>query len=285
MENMNRTNIDVNKIINDISLKIVGQEEAITTLVNNIYYNQLLIDKLSEEYYIDNSILDSSKVSILLDGSTGTGKTAIIKEIAANLDLPFVSSSANSFSETGYVGPSITDLLRKLYIISSRSINKAERGIIFLDEVDKIANKTGLDGVQGKDMKKGVQEELLGFISGSDYEVSLDPSGYSGKTIHFNTSKLTFILAGAWTNLKERKIKESQKKNKQMGFNKSENIVQDTTYIITAQDYIDDGLEREFFGRIKVIVNTKTYNYDDLKNILLTSTISRLKYIEKCVKI
>ena len=276
----NKKYYDVNKLINDISLKIVGQEEAITTLVTNIYFNQLLIDKLSEEYFIDTSILDSSKVSILLEGSTGTGKTAIVKEIASSLNIPIVMSSANSFSETGYVGPSITDLLRKLYLVSGKELNKAQRGIIFLDEVDKIANKSGING---KDMKKGVQEELLGFISGADYEVSLDPNGYNSKTIHFDTSMITFILAGAWTDLRERKIEEVKKKYKHMGFNTNNTNV-DYSYTITAQDYIDDGLEREFFGRIKVLVHTKTYNKDDLRNILLYSTISPLKNFERTVK-
>ncbi len=278
--------IDINKIISEISAKIVGQEEAITALVTNIYYNQLLIDHLTKDYYIDEAALDSSKVAILLEGSTGTGKTAIVKEIAARLDLPFVKKSINSFSETGYVGPTITDLLKDLYIAAGRNIGRAERGVIFLDEVDKIANKSEMDG---RDMKKGVQEELLGFISGAEYDVSLEDKGYGGKSIHFDTSKLTFILGGAWTKLREKKIKEAQKKNKdvELGFGRSNQVQaeEDKTYTITPQDYIDDGMDREFFGRIKVLTCTKTYEEEDLKNILLYSVISPLKNIERTVQI
>lgn len=270
--------IDIEKIISEISSNIVGQEKAISDLVTNIYYNQVLIDKLSE---IDSSILDSSKISILLEGATGTGKTAIAKEISTKFDLPIVMRSANSFSETGYVGPTITDLLRKLYFVASKDIEKAERGIIFLDEVDKIASNSTSEE---KDMKKGVQEELLGFISGGEYDVPLDQNGNSGKFIRFDTSKLTFILSGAWTKLREKKIREADKKNRTLGFSSVNTSNNERTYSITAQDYIDDGLEREFFGRIKVLTNTKTYDFDDLKNILLYSSISPLKNFERTVK-
>lgn len=275
--------INVDKIIDEINHIIVGQEEAVSVLVTNIYYNQLLIDYLSKDFFLDEAELDSSKVAILIEGATGTGKTAIIKQISSRLKLPFIKSNINSFSETGYVGPTITDLLRKLYFASGKNIGKAERGIIFLDEVDKIASKSGLDG---KDMKKGVQEELLGFISGGEYDVPLDENGH-GKGIHFDTSKLTFILGGAWTDLRERKIKEAKKKNKDVGvgFGRNKEVPEsDKTYTITAEDYIDEGLEREFFGRIKVLVCTKTYEVEDLRNILLTSVISPLKNIERTVR-
>ena len=162
-------NFDINEYIEFLSNKIVGQDQAIKTLVSNIYYNQLLIEKLSHDYYMDHAELDSRKVTILLDGPTGTGKTAILKDISYQLDLPITFCNANSFSETGYVGPSITDTLRKLYKLSSGNLAKAEKGIIVFDEIDKIASKLNTD----KDMKKGVKEELLGFISGGVYDFPL----------------------------------------------------------------------------------------------------------------
>ncbi len=274
------------ELIEDIRKKIVGQDEATITLVTNILYNQQVIDEVCSEYNYDPSELDSRKVGILLDGTTGTGKTAIEKMIANKLDLPIVIVNANSFSETGYVGPSITDILRKLYFVSNREITKAERGIVVLDEIDKLATK---DYGDGKDMKKGVQEELLGFISGGEYDVQLDESRYNSSIIHFDTSKLTFILSGAFTHLRERKIDEieRQKKKTSIGFGISteeEETVDDRTYTITAQDYVDEGLNREFFGRIKVLACTKTYTIEDLKNILLTSDISPLKNLNKTVQ-
>lgn len=270
-------------VINEIKEKIVGQDEAIITLVTNILYNQTLINELCSEYYYDPLELDSRKVGILIDGTTGTGKTAILKMISNKFDLPIVISNANSFSETGYVGPTITDLLRKLYLISGKKIEKAQRGIIVLDEIDKLASSSSIDGL---DMKKGVQEELLGFIGGGEYDFPLEENKFSSETIHFDTSKLTFILSGAFTHLRERKIEEQEKKKNQIGFSLNKNDLEEEnkTYIISAQDYVDEGIHREFFGRIKVLTCTKSYTFDDLKNIILNSTISPLKNVERTVK-
>jgi ATP-dependent protease Clp ATPase subunit len=271
-------NYNINDLISEISAKIVGQEDAIKTLVTNIYYNQLLIEKLSHDYHMDLAELDSRKVTILLDGPTGTGKTAILKDISSKLDLPITFCNANSFSETGYVGPSITDPLRKLYRLASNKISKAENGIIVFDEIDKICSRLNTD----KDMKKGVQEELLGFISGGGYDFPLEDNKFGSDMIHFDTSKLTFILSGAFTNLRERKIAEIEKKHKNIGFtSKGELSEEERQYIITPQDYIDEGLNREFFGRIKVLACTRGYDYRDLLLILNNSTISPLKNFEK----
>ncbi len=274
-------NYDINQLIKEISEKIVGQQEAIKTLVSNIYYNQLLIEKLSQDYYIDLAELDSRKVSILLDGPTGTGKTAILKEISSKLDIPIVFCNANSFSETGYVGPSITDTLRKLYKLSNKRLSEAQRGIIVFDEIDKIASNVRSE----KDMKKGVQEELLGFISGGIYDFPLEENNYASEVIHFDTTKLTFILSGAFTNLRERKTTIQKKNTNQIGFisvfeqDKSEDEVQE--YTITPQDYVDEGLHREFFGRIKVLTCTRGYEYADLLNILANSSVSPIKNFMK----
>lgn len=261
--------LDVANIINDISKKYVGQETAIKTLVTNIYYNQVLLDNLGE---CDLDELDGRKVNILLDGSTGTGKTAIVKTVTKKFDIPMVISSANSFSETGYVGPTITELLEKLYNQANGDLEKAERGIIVLDETDKLAATKSA----GHNMKKGVQEELLSFISGGKYDIKVN----KGEKITFDTSRITFILMGAFTDIRENKIKE--KETNKIGFGDIEN--KDKTYTITPQDYIDYGLMREFFGRIKVIVSTNSYSKDDLTKILLNSEISPLINFEKTAK-
>ena len=264
--------LDKKKIISDISKKIVGQENAIKTLVTNICFIQDLIDyvELNDE---DPNELDSRKPAILLDGSTGTGKTAIAKEIADIFDLPFEIVNANSFSETGYVGPTITDMLSRLLDTAHGDINLASRGIVVIDEVDKIAESNSTQ----RSMKLGVQKELLGFISGSKYDIKYTTSSGATRKIVFDTSKLTFILSGAFTDIKEKKIKDNEKKG--LGFN-SDRAKCDRSYIVTPQDYINYGLMREFFGRIKILATTKTYSVEDLKTILLESTISPLKGFE-----
>lgn len=275
-ENISFNDIDIKSIIGQIENKIVGQEEAIKTLVSNIYYNQVLIDELNKNNSLDESELDSRKVSILLDGETGTGKTAIAKEIASKLNLPIEIVNANSFSETGYVGPTITDILTNLLKKTNGNLELAERGIVVLDEIDKIAKN---QNVIGRDMKQGVQEELLSFVGGGKYSLS-GGNPFSPK-IEFNTSKLTFIMSGAFTSLKDKKIKEAKSKN--IGFSGTD-AIDGKTYTITPQDYIDYGLMREFFGRIKVLTFTKSYSKEDLKTILLKSEISPLKNFEKTTK-
>lgn len=262
--------ISINDLIKEISSKIVGQEEAIKTLVTNIYYNQALINSMIEKDEFDMAEIDSRKVSILLDGSTGTGKTAILKEISDRLSIPMEIVNANSFSETGYVGPTITDILANLFIQTDGNLELAERGIVVLDEIDKIASNYSYGS---KDMKKGVQEELLSFISGGIYDVKIEDLGI---VVPFDTSFLTFILSGAFTGIKEKKTKELNKRT--IGFSDGENLnKKGNSYEVTVQDYIDYGLLREFFGRIKVITSTKSYSKEDLKKILLESQISPLK--------
>ena len=276
------SDIKVNSVIDKITNKIIGQDDAIKTLVSNIYHNQKLIDFISEQEEIDPSLLDSSKVSILLDGETGTGKTAIEKEIAKELDLPIVITSANSFSETGYVGPTITDILKKLLDQTNGDIKKAERGIVVLDEIDKITKE---EGIAGKSMHEGVQNELLSFIGGGEYDISNGGFGFFSNKIKFDTSKLTFILSGAFTDLREQKIEEEEKKYKSMGFTYNDESNTEKTYTLLPEDYIKSGLKREFFGRIKVLTGTKSYDHDAYKKILLESKISPLKNFEQTVKL
>lgn len=277
--NFDYKNIDVKNVIESISKRIVGQSEAIKTLVSNIYFNQLLIESLTnkDDANILNE-LDSRKVAILLDGTTGTGKTAIIKEISNRFKLPMVIVNANSFSETGYVGPSITEILSELLKQANGNINLAQRGIVFLDEVDKIAENNEDDY---HSMKLGVQKELLGFMSGAKYDLKGETKTIFEKAeiLKFDTSKLTFILSGAFTRIKDKKIAE--KNRKILGFNDQFTVDNDCTYTMDADDYIEYGLMKEFFGRIKVIVATRTYSIEDLKSILLKSEISPIKGFEK----
>ena len=127
-------------------------------------------------------------------------------------------------------------------------------------------------------MKLGVQKELLGFMSGGTYELDLGfmPLFVKDK-VQFDTSKLTFIFAGAFTDMKEEKIEINNKKT--IGFNNIEN--NNNSYLVDTEDYINFGLMREFFGRIKVISHMKTYTKEDLREILEKSSISPLKGFEK----
>lgn len=274
---MDMSNIDINEIIAQIKDKIIGQDEAVEAVVSNIYANQRIIETGNHD------LISTQKASILLDGPTGTGKTAIIKEVADRLSLPVVITSATAYSGTGYVGGSLTDILVKLLDKTKGNLELAQRGIVCLDEIDKLGQSP--NETNNLKMKTAVQQELLTFISGTKFDIE-----YMGKTVEFDTSSLTFIGMGAFTKIREQKIAEKimqSKKHTTIGFASSDESKEqenDNTYVMTAQDYINFGLERELIGRFSLLTSTKSYSIDDYKNILVKSSISPLKMFVEFAK-
>lgn len=258
--------IDVNQIIEDLKAKIVGQDKAIEAIVTNIYANQIIIETQNKD------LINNQKVSILLDGPTGTGKTAIIKAVADKLDIPMIITSATSYSGTGYFGSSVTDILDQLLVKTDYNISMAERGIVCLDEIDKL----GEGGREEMSMKQEVQQELLAFIGGEEFYVNICDEQFP-----FNTSNITFIGMGAFTKIRDQKHFEQNRNTQRIipiGFNsKIEPSKSIKSYNIIPEDYIHFGLQREFVGRFNLLISTKAYSVEDYKNILLNSTISPLK--------
>lgn len=262
LEKSNYTDIDVDGIISNVKNKIIGQDDAVESIVANIYANQMLIDIGNKD------LISTQKASILIDGPTGTGKTAIIKEVANLLSLPIEITSSTSYSSIGYVGSSLTDILEKLLVKTKGDIELAQRGIICIDEIDKL----GIDpkGTELK-MRHAIQQELLSFLSGAVFNID-----FNGQRLEFDTTNLTFIGIGAFTKIREDKIAENQRIYKNIGFNIEEKE-NNNTYVITEQDYINYGLERELIGRFSLLTSTKSYMVEDYKSILLNSIISPLK--------
>lgn len=267
---MDLSDVDVNEVIQQIKNKIIGQDEAVEAVVSNIYANQKIIQTGNQD------LISTQKASILLDGPTGTGKTAIIKEVADRLSLPIVITSSTAYSGTGYVGGSLTDILVKLLDKTMGNLELAQRGIVCLDEIDKLGQSP--NETNNLKMKNAVQQELLTFLSGAKFDIE-----YIGRTIEFDTSNLTFIGMGAFTKIREQKITEKLMKSQKhttIGFandDEDKEEKQDNTYVITAQDYIKFGLERELIGRFSLLTSTKAYSTEDYKNILVNSSISPLK--------
>ena len=243
--------------LEDIKDKFVGQEECAEELFCNIVLNQQL--SLTEEA--------NGRSIIFIDGPTGTGKTAITKEITRTLNLPCVSTSITNYSASGYVGGDLTDLLYQLFDLAEGNPFFAERGIIILDEFDKISYKSN-----DLEMKKAVQHQLLDLMGGGKYILSSsDRKGFPFEDYEFDTSKLTFICIGALTNLRDKKTESV----KHIGFGAKEQIEKEE-YDINSEDLINMGLERELVGRLNTFIHTKEYSEEDLKNILLNSRISPL---------
>lgn len=233
---------NVLSIINELKEIIKGQDEAIESVVTNVLINL----KTAKEN------VNIQKNTILIDGSTGTGKTLLVTELAKILNSPVIIKNSTNYSTVGYVGDDLKSILTDLLRTANSDISKAENGIVCLDEIDKLGD-TSLE------IRRGIQQELLSYLSGTTVEVTLNK-----KTYMFDTSNLTFIFMGAFTNMKE-------KKNKSIGFDSKENIRETTT------DYVKAGMLREFMGRINVITKTNDLKIEDIENILINSKISPLK--------
>lgn len=248
--------------LDNIQRKFIGQEQVTEFLFYNIVNNQRLA--------LRNDIDDGEKSIIFLDGPTGTGKTAITREITDKLDIPFTSTSIVNYSATGYVGGDITDTLKILYQKANENLEKAERGIIVFDEFDKIAYSNDQGLKHGLEMKKAVQQQLLDFMGGGKYYIKVSKDNQKIREIEFDTSKLTFICLAALSDLRARK---TTKKNP-IGFTTPSTLTTTDNYSITPQDLMEIGLEKELVGRFNTYLHTEEYSKDDLLRILKESTIS-----------
>lgn len=254
-------------ILDDIQKKFVGQETAAEDLFYNIVNNQQLA--------LRDDVSDGERSIIFLDGPTGTGKTAITREITDKLDIPFTATSATNYSSTGYVGGNITDTLKELYNKSNGDIEKAQRGIIVFDEFDKLAySRSG-----GLEMKKAVQQQLLDFMGGGKYTINVGSGLFSSQQVEFDTSKLTFVCLAALSDLRNEKTEVKSS----IGFGGNVGSTKVQEYTITPQDLIGIGLERELVGRLNTFLHTEEYSKEDLLKILKESTISPLLGFEKWV--
>ena len=251
-EDQNKTtqidDINPNEIIKKIKEKVVAQDKTVDTIVRNVYNNQLVINSDDED------LINNQKSNVLLDGPTGTGKTLIMKEVAKNMSLPIVIKPATMYTSTGYKGVELQEMLVSLLKETNGDLETAQKGIIVLDEFDKLGNGNQTSSLE---IRKAVQQDLLTYLSGAKFTVE-----YKGKNYDFDTSKITFICLGAFTELREKK---------------QENLDEEGNYSIKPEDYIDAGIMREIVGRFQLITSTSSLDREDLKKIIRESSISPLK--------
>ncbi|PKQ65880.1 ATP-dependent protease ATP-binding subunit ClpX [Labilibaculum filiforme] len=288
----NRTDINLKEIqlLKPTEIKafldqyVIGQDDAKKYLAVAVYnhYKRLLQEKDDEDIEIEKS-------NIILVGETGTGKTLLARTIAKMLHVPFTIVDATVLTEAGYVGEDIESILTRLLQASDYDITAAEKGIVFIDEIDKIARKSDNPSITRDVSGEGVQQGLLKLLEGS--VVNVPPQGGrkhpDQKMIPVNTKNILFICGGAFDGI-QRKI--AQRLNTQIvGFNankEKEQIDQDNLLqYIAPQDLKSFGLIPEIIGRLPVLTYLEPLDRKALRNILTVPKNAILKQYTKLFKI
>lgn len=261
---------------------VIGQEyakKAISVAVYN-HYKRVATNTMDE--------IEIEKSNMLMIGSTGSGKTYLVKTLARLLDVPLAITDATSLTEAGYIGDDIESVVSKLLAAADNDVEKAERGIIFIDEIDKIAKKknTNQRDVSGE----SVQQGMLKLLEGSDVEV---PVGANSKNAMVplttvNTKNILFICGGAFPDL-EQIIKERLNKQASMGFiadlKDKYNNDKDILSKVTVEDIRNFGMIPEFIGRLPIIFTLQGLDEDMLVKILKEPKNAILKQYQKLLEL